>query len=650
MHSIRSPDRTVSLPSSSDSIALEGLKRQIQQQQQLIYEKDMQIDRLEHLVVQLQDLILEERSIELERLKELMNETAEGKRLDVCSNSTFALSPSRTLGDLTARSLGIANSPPVSPHNIWTGPPLNMPPSPVLSPSATTVTFTQATTQNRASELTILQEPPTPAPPPAILNTSFLPTPRPLSDVIDSVFKPHAKGTTALPLKLTKPAEQGKPSDIIFPSFPTMVKTLDSEVYNVTTASSALPTVVNTNGNVKTSQKPVMIQVVPSALEETWAPFPREQFLSTATKLSPAPPPPPVGLSPANTSPKQQKLSKASEEIKYGKFTMDDSKSGASLFEMQGQIYHLTKYQAGCRFLQKQLEESYNCPENVTIIFNEVYDHIVDMMTDPYGQYLVPKLMQYCSSKQRYMIVSKISSHVVSFACNPYGSHGVQKILEFLNEEQVSLITETIKPNMMLLIKDPKGNYLLQSFLKTYSHSQVEFLYEFVKGHCLDVSTHKVGCTVVSRCIDYASSEQLEDLMRVLIANELDLVQDQYGNYVIQHILSHCPLYISRVIGALYGSIPRLCTQKFSSNVIEKCLKVADKACFERLIGEIASTSALGALLQDQYGNFVVQTALDVAVSNPEHHANLVKQILPYLSDTTFKTPYLMHIRKKILG
>lgn len=59
---------------------------------------------------------------------------------------------------------------------------------------------------------------------------------------------------------------------------------------------------------------------------------------------------------------------------------------GATLQEMQGQIYHLTKYQAGCRFLQKQLEDSVNNPENATIIFNEVADHILEMMTGIYGK------------------------------------------------------------------------------------------------------------------------------------------------------------------------------------------------------------------------------------------------------------------------
>lgn len=101
-----------------------------------------------------------------------------------------------------------------------------------------------------------------------------------------------------------------------------------------------------------------------------------------------------------------------------------------------GQIYPLTKYQAGCRFLQKKLEEQPD-QQHVTLVFNEVFDHLIELMTDPYGQYLVPKLMKHCDKAQRQAIVTKIAPKIVTFACHTYGIHGVQKILEYLTDEQV---------------------------------------------------------------------------------------------------------------------------------------------------------------------------------------------------------------------
>ena len=58
---------------------------------------------------------------------------------------------------------------------------------------------------------------------------------------------------------------------------------------------------------------------------------------------------------------------------------MDATSKYTSIDEVVGQIYKLCKDQHGCRFLQKQLEEGN--ANVVQVVFNEVYDHIVELMT-----------------------------------------------------------------------------------------------------------------------------------------------------------------------------------------------------------------------------------------------------------------------------
>src|SRR3990167_5101906 len=52
-----------------------------------------------------------------------------------------------------------------------------------------------------------------------------------------------------------------------------------------------------------------------------------------------------------------------------------------SIDQVVGQVYRICKDQHGCRFLQKKLEEKDKNPRSVEIIFNEVYDHMVELMT-----------------------------------------------------------------------------------------------------------------------------------------------------------------------------------------------------------------------------------------------------------------------------
>ena len=66
--------------------------------------------------------------------------------------------------------------------------------------------------------------------------------------------------------------------------------------------------------------------------------------------------------------------------------------------------------------------------------------------------------------------------------------------------------------------------------------------------------------------------------MRQISSNVLLLVQDQFGNYVVQYVLD-LPFSTVKVnlIQEFLGSLATLSTQKFSSNVIEKvCIDIDD--------------------------------------------------------------------------
>ena len=76
----------------------------------------------------------------------------------------------------------------------------------------------------------------------------------------------------------------------------------------------------------------------------------------------------------------------------------------------------------------------------------------------------------------------------------------------------------------------------------------------------------------------------LEELMRAT----LSLVQDQYGNYVIQHVLEHGKRRDkSAVISKMKGQIVQLAQHKFASNVVEKCVEYGTPADRSGILEEI---------------------------------------------------------------
>jgi hypothetical protein len=74
-------------------------------------------------------------------------------------------------------------------------------------------------------------------------------------------------------------------------------------------------------------------------------------------------------------------------------------------------------------------------------------------------------------------------------------------------------------------------------------------------------------------CFSFFSPSLFQNKLTSEIARKvLGLVQDPFGNYVVQHVLQKFPKdeQTTKLIRALHGNVCELCTGKFSSNVIEK--------------------------------------------------------------------------------
>jgi hypothetical protein len=122
------------------------------------------------------------------------------------------------------------------------------------------------------------------------------------------------------------------------------------------------------------------------------------------------------------------------------------------------------------------------------------------------------------------------------------------------------------------LIQDLNGNHVIQKCLNKLSPTDAQFIFDAVGTHCVDVGTHRHGCCVLQRCIDHASGAQKAWLIRQISDNAYILVQDPFGNYVVQYILDlNEPVFTEPLVrNVCWSVLAQLSKQKFSSNVIEK--------------------------------------------------------------------------------
>jgi hypothetical protein len=318
-----------------------------------------------------------------------------------------------------------------------------------------------------------------------------------------------------------------------------------------------------------------------------------------------------------------------------------------SLEQLGGEIYALCKDQHGCRYLQKKLED--RNPEQVHMIWLETNQHVIELMTDPFGNYLCQKLLEYCNDDERTVLIENASHDLVRIALNQHGTRALQKMIEFISTPgQIQTIIGSLRYRVVELIQDLNGNHVIQKCLNKLSPVDAQFIFDAVGHHCVDVGTHRHGCCVLQRCIDHASGEQKAWLIRQISNNAFVLVQDPFGNYVVQYILDlNEPVFTEPLVAMFQGRVGQLSRQKFSSNVIEKCLRCAQEPSKDMLIEEMLQPSELDRLLRDSFANYVIQTALDYA--NPSMKTRLIEAIRPYLPAIR-TTPYGRRIQAKIQG
>ncbi|XP_021747667.1 LOW QUALITY PROTEIN: putative pumilio homolog 7, chloroplastic, partial [Chenopodium quinoa] len=284
-----------------------------------------------------------------------------------------------------------------------------------------------------------------------------------------------------------------------------------------------------------------------------------------------------------------------------------------SLVEVRGRIYHMAKDQHGCRFLQKKFDEG--SFEDVQLIFNEIIDHVVELMMNSFGNYLIQKLLDVCNDEQRMRIVHVVTKNrgeLVKISLNTHGTRVVQKLIESLkSRKQISLVIRALEPGFIDLIKDLNGNHVVQRCLQCLSSDDNKFIFDAAAKFSVEIATHRHGCCVLQRCISHSTGEHRQKLLEQICSNGLILAQDPFGNYVVQYILElKIPSAAAQLVSQLEGNFVHLSMQKFSSHVVEKCFKFYEES-HARIVYELLSVSHFEQLVQDPYANYVIQSALE---------------------------------------
>jgi len=217
------------------------------------------------------------------------------------------------------------------------------------------------------------------------------------------------------------------------------------------------------------------------------------------------------------------------------------------------------------------------------------------------------------NQKQKQILASQMEGHVLSLSLQMYGCRVVQKALEHvLVGQQASLVLE-LDGNVLKCVKDQNGNHVIQKAIERIPANYIRFIIDSFYGQVYTLATHPYGCRVIQRLFEHCLDEnvvspifcttlsntdfelQHRPLLEELHKFTSNLVQDQYGNYVIQHILEKGkPADRALIIDKIRGQVLQLSKHKFASNVVEKCVAHGSRAERRELIAEVIEMKADG--------------------------------------------------------
>ena len=305
-------------------------------------------------------------------------------------------------------------------------------------------------------------------------------------------------------------------------------------------------------------------------------------------------------------------------------------------------IFNKLQDQVGCRQLQEKLEEKKNDNNFIQQFYKCIESNLTNVINHQFGNYVAQKLFDIFLSKNNKKMItnffSQIKHDLIIISLHNYGTRVFQKILEKLErgkyldietDELDNIFKKLIENHICDLCNDINGNHVFQKIVKIYPKEKNNFIFEKLAEKAFIISKLKQGASIFENCFLYANKNQKDKVVNSIIKDMPNLINDEYGNYTIQLLVSfHNEEYNKIIFDYFKKNLVFLSNQKFSSNVIDRAI-IQDNQDSISLINYMIENKLIKDLIINHYGNYVVQKAL--SISNGNTFIQIIQQIKPMI-------------------
>ena len=287
--------------------------------------------------------------------------------------------------------------------------------------------------------------------------------------------------------------------------------------------------------------------------------------------------------------------------------------------ELAKQANILAKSQEGSRYLEKIIDSN---PSIVsTLFFPYTLGYFEELSNNKYGNFYIKKIIKHLSKDLLGKLIEFLFPMIARIGTNQYGSKIIEQLIKSIKDDDVLLYTfiKEIIPVIILLINDLNGTHIIYKLLLLKS-KYIRLIEEHICNNIQNIYVTREGSNLLKKYFDIINKESnnMKNYDKLIffinaINNNLSLIiTDQFGNYVIRHIILNLNYNINNVIiQNIIKNIVYYSNQKYSSNVVENCMD--NNYVKEYILNELTKQYIFNNIFLNEYGNYVIQKAISLA-------------------------------------
>ena len=320
--------------------------------------------------------------------------------------------------------------------------------------------------------------------------------------------------------------------------------------------------------------------------------------------------------------------------------------------ELAKHAHILAKSQEGCRYLEQIIDSNPNIVSN--LFFPNILGYFEELSNNKYGNFYIKKIIKYLSKELLGKLIEFLYPMITRIGTNQYGSKILEQLIKRIKDNDDLLLSfiKDIIPNIILFINDLNGTHIIYKLLLLKS-KYIRLIEEQICNNIKSIYITREGSSLLKKYFDIIKKEcnntknydKLIYFINIINNNLSLIITDQFGNYIIRHIILNINHSInSMIVQNIINNLVFYSNQKYSSNVVENCLD--NNYIKDYIINELTKQYIFNSIFLNEYGNYVIQKALSFA---DEEKKTILFQYIIQVSNQLQTLPFGPKLLSKLL-